>query len=67
MFIVGEARIESRIWILDTRTSNWKLPVHRTGLPGNEISFILRPLGALAGQVSCFDTNIVTVNPFSFL
>jgi hypothetical protein len=38
-----------------------KLPVHRTGLPGDEISFILRPFtppippkrdGALAGQVS---------------
>jgi hypothetical protein len=43
-FVVVEARIEARIWMLDIRTSNWKLPVHRTGLPGNEISFILRPL-----------------------
>jgi len=42
------------------------LPVHRTGLPGDEMSFILRSLypalagGALAGQASCFDTSVVT-------
>jgi hypothetical protein len=64
MFIV----VESRIWMLDARTSNLKLPVHRTGLPGDEISFILRSLypalagGTLAGRASCFDMGVVTHN-----